>query len=278
MLKARLAATSPPDPQAPLEQIEEDVAVASSSPSSSSPSSHYYSGWFSKADILTLAASPSSSLHYTRDVDVTAYANGKRSTLNPPNAPPVTSASLTSFLSRGCSVRFLSPHSHHPPLHRLLHLLDQALGMQCGANSYLTPKGTQGFSPHYDDVDVFILQTEGRKRWRLYEPLHESHLLPSTSSPNFSQAELGRCVLDVWLTAGDFLYAPRGTVHQCVASDEEDSLHVTVSSCLHSSWGDYLSTLLQRAVERAKAGDAAFRRVLPRHYADYMGVQHVEAG
>ena len=27
-----------------------------------------------------------------------------------------------------------------------------------GANAYLTPAGSQGFAPHYDDVDVFILQ------------------------------------------------------------------------------------------------------------------------
>ena len=283
LLKARLASPPAPSSQDAVDAVEEEVdgapvlPSASSSPASSSSSPlHYYSGWFSKADILFLAASPSSSLHYSRDVDVTSYRDGQRSTLNPPNSPLVTLPSLSSFLSRGCSVRFLSPQSHHPPLQRLLHLLDQALGLQCGANSYLTPRGTQGFSPHYDDVDVFILQTEGRKRWRLYEPLDPSHLLPHTSSPNFSQSQLGRCVLDVWLHAGDFLYAPRGTVHQCVASEEEDSLHVTVSSCLRASWGDYLQALLQRAVERAKAGDAAFRRVLPRHFHRYMGAQHAD--
>ena len=226
LLKARLASPSVPSTQETVDALEEEIddtpvlpSASSAASSSSSSPLHYYSGWFSKADILSLAASPSSSLHYTRDVDVTSYRDGQRSTLNPPHSPPVTLSSLTSFLSRGCSVRFLSPQSHHPPLQRLLHLLDQGIGLQCGANSYLTPRGTQGFSPHYDDVDVFILQTEGRKRWRLYEPLDESQLLPLTSSPNFTQAQLGRCVLDVWLHAGDFLYAPRGTVHQCFGTD-----------------------------------------------------------
>lgn len=35
---------------------------------------------------------------------------------------------------------------------------------------YLTPPGTQGFAPHYDDIEAFILQLEGKKYWRLYNP------------------------------------------------------------------------------------------------------------
>jgi lysine-specific demethylase/histidyl-hydroxylase NO66 len=54
---------------------------------------------------------------------------------------------------------------------------------------YLTPPGTQGFAPHYDDVEVFILQLEGKKRWRLYEPRTTQEKLPRFSSPNFSQVK-----------------------------------------------------------------------------------------
>lgn len=28
----------------------------------------------------------------------------------------------------------------------------------------------QGFAPHYDDIDAFVLQLEGCKRWRRAEP------------------------------------------------------------------------------------------------------------
>ena len=35
---------------------------------------------------------------------------------------------------------------------------------------YLTPPGTQGFAPHWDDIEVFILQLEGKKHWKLYSP------------------------------------------------------------------------------------------------------------
>ena len=37
--------------------------------------------------------------------------------------------------------------------------------------SYLTPAGSQGFAPHYDDIEAFVLQLEGRKEWKLYSPV-----------------------------------------------------------------------------------------------------------
>ena len=36
--------------------------------------------------------------------------------------------------------------------------------------SYLTPAGTQGFAPHSDDIEAFVLQLEGKKHWKLYSP------------------------------------------------------------------------------------------------------------
>ena len=35
---------------------------------------------------------------------------------------------------------------------------------------YLTPAGTQGFAPHYDDIEAFLLQLEGSKHWKIYQP------------------------------------------------------------------------------------------------------------
>ena len=37
-------------------------------------------------------------------------------------------------------------------------------------SSYLTPAHSQGFAPHYDDIEAFVLQLEGKKHWRLYSP------------------------------------------------------------------------------------------------------------
>ena len=79
---------------------------------------------------------------------------------------------------------------------------------------YLTPPGTQGFAPHYDDIEAFVLQLEGKKRWRVYNPTNKDETLPRFSSRNFAQHELGKPIIDVTLESGDLLYFPRGYVHQ----------------------------------------------------------------
>lgn len=91
------------------------------------------------------------------------------------------------FYNQGCSLRLLNPQTFHEPVWKMCASLQEFLGSMVGANMYLTPPGTQGFAPHYDDVEVFILQLEGKKRWRLYEPRSTLEKLPRFSSPNFSQ-------------------------------------------------------------------------------------------
>jgi len=44
--------------------------------------------------------------------------------------------------------------------------------------------------------------------------------------------------MEVTLKAGDFLYFPRGFIHQAVTVEGEHSLHVTLSACQKHSWGD----------------------------------------
>lgn len=131
-------------------------------------------------------------------------------------------------------------------------LLEDTFGALCGANSYLTPKQSQGLAPHYgaipavvdlhgaacnanarsaDDVEVFILQVEGRKRWRLYHPL-ESEQLPDEYSPDFTPAQVAHFKMhsEVTLEQGDLLYFPRGWIHQAVTSGAAVSHHVTLST------------------------------------------------
>ena len=77
-----------------------------------------------------------------------------------------------------------------------------------GVNSYWTPASTQGFAPHFDDVEAFVLQTEGSKNWKLYET-DEPNVLASESSENFSQEELLACFYESIVNKGDMLYFPR---------------------------------------------------------------------
>lgn len=59
--------------------------------------------------------------------------------------------------------------------------------------------GTQGLAPHHDDVEIFVVQTSGVKRWKLYAPLGGYHL-PNAPSGDLPQVRL-TAILAI-LTAG----------------------------------------------------------------------------
>ena len=90
----------------------------------------------------------------------------------------------------GCSVRLLHPQRWSDPLHLMLAKLERYWKIPVGCNTYLTPPHSQGFSPHYDDIDAFIIQTEGKKHWKLHHPRDQADVLARFSSQNFSQEEV----------------------------------------------------------------------------------------
>jgi len=116
-------------------------------------------------------------------------------------------------------------------------------GTFVGANVYLTPPDSQGFAPHYDDIEAFVLQLEGYKHWKLYKPRNDREELPRVSSGNFNEERdhLGEPILDVVLGPGDLLYFPRGTIHQAKSVEAEHSLHITLSAYQTNTYMDLLA-------------------------------------
>jgi lysine-specific demethylase/histidyl-hydroxylase NO66 len=106
----------------------------------------------------------------------------------------------------GATVVLQGLHRYWPPLTDLITALERELGHPCQANAYLTPAGSQGFAPHRDTHDVFVVQSEGAKTWRLGEEGEEE---------------------EVELHPGRVLYLPTGTRHSARAQDDL-SLHVTI--------------------------------------------------
>lgn len=108
--------------------------------------------------------------------------------------------------------------------------LGAALGQPLQVNAYLTPTGSQGFATHYDTHDVFVLQVDGRKHWRIHPPVLPD---PLEKQPWGGRADEvaataeGIAALDVVLEPGDALYLPRGWLHSAQAQ-ESSSLHLTV--------------------------------------------------
>ncbi|XP_050993815.1 ribosomal oxygenase 1 [Labeo rohita] len=232
----------------------------------------FYKGLFSTAEFDQILRNDD--VQYGVNLDVTSYTNGKRETHNPPGrALPYT---VWDFYESGCSLRMLNPQAFSSTVWQVLSILQEKFGSMAGANVYLTPAGTQGFAPHYDDIEAFILQLEGKKHWRVYNPRSEDEVLPLVSSPNFNQNEIGQPIMDVVLEAGDLLYFPRGFIHQGDCLPNAHSLHITISSFQRNSWGDLLLKLMPASLEIAMEEDVEFRKGLPLDYLQFMGVQNSE--
>ncbi|MDG4797388.1 cupin domain-containing protein [Micromonospora sp. WMMD1082] len=121
-------------------------------------------------------------------------------------------------------------HRSWPALIDFTGELSLAVGQPLQVNAYLTPPGSQGFATHYDTHDVFVLQVDGRKHWRIHPPVLPD---PLERQPWGGRADevaataQGPAALDVVLHPGDALYLPRGWLHSAQAQ-ESSSLHLTV--------------------------------------------------
>ncbi|KAM5178404.1 ribosomal oxygenase 1 isoform 2-T2 [Callospermophilus lateralis] len=233
----------------------------------------YYQGLFSTADLDSMLRNEE--VQFGQHLDAARYINGRRETLNPPGR--ALPAAAWSLYQAGCSLRLLCPQAFSATVWQFLAVLQEQFGSMAGSNVYLTPPNSQGFAPHYDDIEAFVLQLEGRKLWRVYRPRVPNEELALTSSPNFSQEDLGEPVLQTVLEPGDLLYFPRGFIHQAECQDGVHSLHLTVSTYQRNTWGDFLEAILPLAVQAAMEENVEFRRGLPRDFMDYMGAQHSDS-
>lgn len=159
----------------------------------------------------------------------------------------------------GATLVFQGLHRLWPPLVDFAGRLAGELAAPVQVNAYLTPAGSQGFATHYDTHDVFVLQVEGHKRWRIHDPVLVD---PLERQPWGGRAEEvaatadGPPSLEVELGPGDALYLPRGWLHSATALGER---------CLHLTLGVRALTryALVEAVLAAAAGEPRLRAGLP---------------
>jgi ribosomal protein L16 Arg81 hydroxylase len=143
-----------------------------------------------------------------------------------------------------------------PKLSHLCRVLQRELGYGMQTNCYLTPPNGAGFTPHWDNHDVFVLQVLGSKHWKME---HERRRLPARG--DYMADEEGRFVREdaasFILKQGDLIYIPRGVVHaaECGA---EPSLHITLG--IHPrTWDDLLNSTIADLVRQ----DESLRYALP---------------
>ncbi|MBQ4836705.1 cupin domain-containing protein [Pseudoalteromonas luteoviolacea] len=88
--------------------------------------------------------------------------------------------------------------------------------------SFSTPNG--GVGPHLDQYDVFIIQGEGKRHWRVGMP--NPNLKQFTKDKALLQVEQFEAVIDHILEPGDILYIPPGCPHEGYAV--ENALNYSV--------------------------------------------------
>ena len=178
---------------------------------------------------------------------------------------------LNALLRQGATVILNGIDGYHPPVRPVADALEAALGGYAGINLYASWMPTRGFSTHWDDHDVFVLQVAGRKRWRLYGETRRAPLVRD-AEPAVAPRE------QVWsevIEAGDVLYVPRGWWHDARAedgggADGAGSLHLTCSVLPYTGL-EFMTWLSGRL-----ARHETFRRDLP-HPADETGGDHFAA-
>ncbi|MCP9259765.1 Bifunctional lysine-specific demethylase and histidyl-hydroxylase NO66 [Dirofilaria immitis] len=212
-------------------------------------------------------------IEYGTNVNIAVYKNQQRSTLNGSG-------------KAGCSIQFTNPQSFCDNVWYYCDLLQEVFGCFVGANTYITPANTSGFAPHWDDIDAFLLQLEGRKHWKIYAPINDSEMLPDYLAlkickmmsyiclDNFTDDDVAdrRPIFDDWLEQGDLLYIPRGFIHKGFADKNVHSLHLTISVCRNVTYADLLERVIPPALSNFAEQHINIRKSLPAGYLDMMGV------
>lgn len=149
--------------------------------------------------------------------------------------PRLSSEKILKGYRDGNTIVLNSLHLRHEPINKMCCHLEEVFGQPFKTNLYLTPPNAQGFGAHFDPHDVFILQIEGEKLWKIYDS-YVPFPIQTTDTPF---EKVGPPIHEFFLKPGDLLYLPRGYVHEASTS-KNHSLHLTVG--LYAiTWADLIS-------------------------------------
>lgn len=163
-------------------------------------------------------------------------------------------------------------HRTYEPILRFTQDLAADLGHPCQVNAYVTPPQNTGFADHYDVHDVFVVQIEGEKRWRLREPVWDLPLRDQTWDTRrdaVAAAAQGEPLDEFVMEPGDVLYLPRGFLHSASALGEV-SIHLTIG--VHAWTRHHVADQLTAEAVRSLTGELAMRESLP------LGIDVADAG
>ncbi len=145
-------------------------------------------------------------------------------------ADQVADDKVLTALADGSTLVLQGLHRTWPPLVDFGSQLAAELGHPVQINAYVTPPQNQGFDPHYDVHDVFVLQVAGRKKWTVHRPVVDDPLANQPWDARRAEVQARAAeepIFETVLEPGDAVYLPRGTIHAAQALGEL-SIHLTV--------------------------------------------------
>ncbi len=155
-------------------------------------------------------------------------------TLQPPQSriifekkslPPDELTKLDEWLKKGATFVINQLQTVDPLTEELTNALALDLNTRIQVNCYTSWPNKQGFDCHYDLHDVFIIQNEGRKLWRVYEPTFK-HPVEQDRRQKGEMPEGRDPYIECEMTPGDVMYIPRGHWHKALSITP--SIHFTV--------------------------------------------------
>ncbi|MDN0195315.1 cupin domain-containing protein [Streptomyces sp. S.PNR 29] len=159
-------------------------------------------------------------------------------------ADAVVPEQVLGLFRAGATVTWNTINHLHAGVRGLTTMLAEKFSTKCDAVAFLTPPGTEGFRPHHDPVDVFVVHLHGRKRWQVW-PLPE---VRKGDAAQFTREQLGEPLFTATLEPGDVMYMPYGTPHVAMA-EGGTSLHLSVV-VRPRMWGDLVQQTVRAVVQR----------------------------
>jgi hypothetical protein len=171
------------------------------------------------------------------------------------------------LLAQGVSIVVDYVERWIPQIGQLSAAIEREIGLTTYVNAYLSFFKGGAFKPHWDTMDVLVVQVHGSKHWRVWNtevpyPLE----IVGRAKVNASVAP----DQEIEMAPGDVLFIPRGEPHSAAVSTKH-SVHLTFS-LLAATGIDFLDHLRKEAIK-----DPLLRMDLPRHSSDEQSAAHEAA-
>lgn len=166
------------------------------------------------------------------------------------------------IVDKGYSLIADGLHMIWSPIARMARMLEQESGCNYATcNLYYTPANNAGFEPHYDWMDVVVVQVAGIKKWSVAsEP---SVYLSNQYQTRYREKPTAPRYEEFIMNPGDVLYIPRGFTHNATTplESEEPSLHLTFG--IEHQWFTTFEALIHHAINLYASGDVKGFTITP---------------